>query len=471
LTASAGIAPFDTYNGFAVPGGLFITIMAAYVLLCSFWGRWPGFAGSLCLLLLPNASYHGLNIPWFSYHWLILISPSLAYGIAVFAMAWVLMFEGLRKSRPILIMASYSVACLSIAFKAYLFLSFSLLVLVYPLLFWKGLSLRSRLVGVFVASAGFFLAIEGTHYFESVSFIHLNFSAASQYSGWVLSMVENRPLLNTFVAMLGAAGWILVPLGALLIYWGTFGVFGVVCPALAFVQRREIDPATLWFPILTMVAYLIMSLGLGYDTHLGASQEHFLHRHFAWAYFVVCSWTLGAAYWSKFGADPPSNSLWRGAMALGLSGLLFVSYSLGHKVQVGPVWGKFCTWTEVPYGLVQASFFVRDHSKQGDIVQDSKNDPKCIVSALSAHQAFLIDYWLMQEKMPPLASERLAGLRQFKTFTSEDEIVSFASKHGIKWYILHPDDEVHWPPHLTDKFVFRESGFRVYNFENSFRRR
>ncbi|NLI82611.1 MAG: hypothetical protein GX443_13125 [Deltaproteobacteria bacterium] len=463
LTKTADLNAFDVFTGFVVPGGLFMSCLAAYVLIRTFWSPWPAYLASLSLLLFPNSSFHGLMIPWFSYHWLTLISPSLAYGLAAFAPGWALMFEGLRESRMVLIFASLFTMCLSALFKVYFLVSFSFMALIYPLLFHFRIPPLLRLGGVLTVASLFLLGFETLQHFSALPRLQLDFSAAYRYGQMVTSQVENGVLRAGISMLKETSSWVRSPVDAVVIYWGTFGVFGLACPAAVLMLRRKMDLCILCFPIFTMGCYMFFSLGLAFDEKLG--QEHFLHRHFAWAYLVACSWTAGALYWSHFGDDPPPRPFARWVLVITVAALLFLSYLWGHQVQKGPLWGTHFSWQTVPAGFVQSCYFIRDRSRDGDIIQDSKNDPRCLATALCGRQAYVIDYWLLHETLPPMARERIQDLQRFKSLNSEEEVLDFASARGIRWYLLHPEDIVLWPPQVANRFSFECDGFRVYEFE------
>jgi hypothetical protein len=72
----AGIHSYAAFAGILAPVGVLFTGLAAYALLGSLFGRWPGLAASSALLLLPDGAQQGMQNPFMSYHWLTQISPS-----------------------------------------------------------------------------------------------------------------------------------------------------------------------------------------------------------------------------------------------------------------------------------------------------------------------------------------------------------------------------------------------------------
>jgi hypothetical protein len=464
VCANSAISPFAVFNGFAVPSGLAMTGMAAYVLGCQCRGRWPGVVGAVALMLFPSASVQWISVPWFSYHWLVIISVTLSYGIVVIAVAWCLMFEAIRDRRWSLVAASYSMAALSAVFKAQIFVAVAPLVWLYPFLFWRNFSLRVRLVSSLLAVMTCFLVVELSHNFESIPFIRLDFSSAREYAVFVVSQVESGGLETFFSRLQGLRG-LLIPVGSAVIFWGTFGFFGVACLCLFFARHRELDNPGLWFPLLTMIVYLFASLGLAYDKNNIAMPEELLHRPFVWAYLVVCSWSVAESYWRMFGDNLPSWLHRRSLVAYGLIALFLMPYFSGSRVQQGPQWGKRFSYIEVPRALVEAAFYMQAHTARGDLVQDSENDPNCIVSALSARQAYFINYGGPKNFWTAATvPERLAEVEAFKSLTTEENVLAWAADRRIAMYLLHPNDKVQWPRRLLERPAFEAAGFRIYCF-------
>jgi hypothetical protein len=465
LTATTEVSCFQAFNALQVPMGLFLATIAAYALVCSWWGSWPGLAASIGLILIPSACYHGIFNHWFSYHWLMLISPSLSYGIVIITLSWILVFESINLNRLTLIVIAYLIAAISVFYKAHIFVANALILPVYPFLFWRHIRLKVRLSGIALFAALFYVTIKLSQQFKSVPFISCDFSAFNQYLGLVISMIENARVKHFLSDRILIQHWYSLPLSFLLIFYSTFGLFGLMYAPLAFILRKDILKEILLFPLSMIIVYLIMSVGLAYDRNMIGTPEELLHRPFVWAYFIVCSWTMGAFYLWILGNNPPKRGFLQFVMSIVIIALCLVSAYLGSEVQMGPPWGKTHSWTSVPAGLVQSSLFIRDNSKKEDILQDSKGDPTYMISALSERQPFFIDSNHPRIRKLPQYSDRLPEVRRLKAFTTREEVASFVSANRIKWYILHPDDIVLWPKELVDNPVFEKDGFRVYKFE------
>ena len=108
--------------------------------------------------------------------------------------------------------------------------------------------------------------------------------------------------------------------------------------------------------------------------------------------------------------------------------------------------------------------YLQEHAGCGDIVQDSEADPRFALAAICERRPYAIDY---EEVRPGLVlSRRLEKMRRFKALTDEPSIRRFAARHGIRWYVLHPETPVRWPATLLARPAFARHGYRVFSFRN-----
>jgi len=259
---------------------------------------------------------------------------------------------------------------------------------------------------------------------------------------------------------------VLLLLFAGLLLLSTFGLWCIACIAALVLLRKRAPQAVLWFPVLVIANYLVMSLGLAMDTHEIGTPDELLNRPLVWAYFVVAAWTGGAAYFLVFGNNAPAGTRARTWAAVFICVGLSVPPMLSANLQTFPTrkgLGSFEQFASVPSCLVKASHYIRDNSDAGDIVQDSQNDPKLQVTGLAERQAFAIPIAFGPPPSGRLA-ERLEELTAFRKIADAAGVVEFAKRRHISWYILRPDSRVAWPGSVLDKFVFHCDGYRVYRF-------
>jgi len=247
----------------------------------------------------------------------------------------------------------------------------------------------------------------------------------------------------------------------------TFGLWIFACIAGVVFMRSKTQAAVLCFPLVVAVNYIVMSVGLAMDEKKIGTPDELLQRPFVWAYFVVVASTAGGCYAFFFGDRAPASAGARILIAVVLFGCLTVPIRFAHNLQTMPVWQPFAdfkTFNAVPSDLVKASHYIRKHSRAGDIIQDSENDPKLVLGGLAERQDFAVEYVFDGAQPPVGLRERLNELAAFKQMRDASGVIQYAKVHKISWYVLQPVTKVTWPAEIFDAPVFESGGYRVYHF-------
>ena len=85
-----------------------------------------------------------------------------------------------------------------------------------------------------------------------------------------------------------------------------------------------------------------------------------------------------------------------------------------------------------------------------------------LIGALAEREEFADD-WIFGTRSNGL-NERINDMAAFKAITSEADLLAFATKNKVGWYLLRPESMVHWPEYFREKSVFDCAGYRVYRF-------
>ncbi len=399
--------------------------------------------------------------------WLQQIAPSGAYGVALTALAWLLVVEGCRDFNARVIACGFLAAGTVVFYKAHLFVANAFLIWVAPSLLVPGLRPARRL-GWSVSAVAVYLGLASlTRFVPSAPILRLDGSGMHHYvdqlafnlgDGWAkkaFSLTPDAPFSEALFK------------GTAHLFLGTFGVFGPVCLVLAFWlawrrgEPRRVRVAIALFPVAIIANYLVMSLGLAPDEGSVTTSDELMHRPLVWAYFAVASWVGGAAYEGVF---KPMMSRFRIVKTLLLPivlGLFLVPFVCGINVQVGPAWGKELTETRVPADLVRCATFLREQTRRGDLVLDSSRDPRLVLGALSERPEFVVDYFI--KRFQPLLARRLEEASALERMTDVEAIHRYAADRRIRWYVLHPGDRVAWPLSQMEPPAFQAGEFRVYS--------
>ncbi len=466
VTKISPTSPYEAFNSIQVPLGLYLAGLAAFVLIKSWWGCWPGLAAT-AFLFLPDGAWWGVHNYWLSYHWLAQISPSCSFGIAWIGICWVFMFQACKTGRILLLLTSLIGLALCILYKSHIFVANALLLWICPALFMASWSRKMRIGWMCFALITFGTAVffSNTFFSSHVPSIRIDGSALKTFMPLIVSSIEVdavKTLFSRFTStssMINDIAW-----GACMMWTCVFGVFGIAWIALSVLLSKRVALQPLLFPLLVVANYLVMTVGLPVNRGSGEPDE-LLHRPFVWAYFVVATWVGGAAYYYCFANAPPRRRGVQVALACTFLVALAMPVFSNRAIHQGPAldWtAKYCR-IPVPTRLIDCCRYIREHSHPLDVIQDSQYDPHLYITALTGQRSFAAgtEFGLS----PPGLKDRVALLRDWQAMVKEDQIRDFASQNGIRWLIVHYGDMQQWPAAFLSRPDFESGSYRVYRFE------
>lgn len=456
---------YESFASFLLPVGILLTGLAAYALACSMWGPWPGVAAAVAIVLIPDAYQQGFGNKYLSYHFMQQVNVGGLYGVALASLAWMFILDGCRKRTLSSIAIGWFIVALTLTYKAHIFVANALIVLIYPCLFFARVKPAWRIgVGAALVTA-FALALSVSGHVERIPTLRFDGSGASTYLANVAWNYEPGWLGRFFEGALRQQPVAIAPLfayGAAMLSLSTFGAWLVVAIPIAVSLRKTLPDADLWFPFLVAVNYLAMALGLALDAKGIGSPDELLNRPLVWAYFAVATWSGGAAYFRLFGDDLPRDLTVRVLLLL----LLILSFAgplvHGVNLQTFPRWVGFESFeraNSVPSCLIAASRYLRESTRPDELFQDSENDTRLIVSALSERQVFAMH---ATSRPPDGLHDRIRDLAILKQMSDAPDILRWAAKHRVAWYLLRPESQVAWPTSVLDAPAFDCEGYRVY---------
>jgi hypothetical protein len=472
VVSLTGASGFEAYAGFQLPFGVLLTGLAAFALAASLWGSWPGLAASGAVILLPDAYQQGFGNRYLSYDFVQQANLAGLYGVSCAAAAWIFILNSCKSGRYGSVIIGYALILLTVAYKGQIFVANAFVAMIYPCLFFTGLRASRR----WLVATGFLVlfgvVVWRSQKIEGIPSLRPDFSfqSAAEYARIVLKGYDSGFFKSLF-------SWLILPnrprvIGGLsaaaMILLSSLGLWSAAFGVMFLYLRKRIEPAILFFPLFLIVNYLIMALGLSLNVGSLGTRDILQFEPVVWAYFGVVSWTSGAAYALAFGDRPPRG---RGirvcAVALVLSSFV-IPWHFARNLQTMPAWrgsaglDKFASFPSFPSCLVRAAKYIGQHSRTGDVIQDSENDVHMLVGALAERQEFAED-WIVEEGSKGL-KERIDDLTSFKVTTSEASLLAFASTNKIAWYLLRPETKVSWPESFRENSVFDCDGYQVYRF-------
>ena len=138
---------------------------------------------------------------------------------------------------------------------------------------------------------------------------------------------------------------------------------------------------------------------------------------------------------------------------------------------IRPEWSPAYLNTTYSADYFDAARFIRTHSVDTDLVQDSARDPLAFTLAITERQAFLAREPDML-KNPARRSEvtrRRTRLNQICEARTMTEVQQLARETGIRWFLLHPETCVGWTDEMLRQAAARYGDYRVFRFEHTSR--
>ena len=461
---ASGIHSYTAFAGILAPMGVFFTGLAAYALVGSLWGEWPGFAACAALLLLPDGAQQGMRNTFMSYHWLTQISPSATYGLALLAVAWLFVLRGCTQGNRLQLVAGWLVAGILALYKLHFFIASALLLwLLPPLFFRSGIGRAKRALWSVAAVGVFLLTMVFVRKIPGVPLIRLDGSSVGEILRLVKGFSPPGILREFLESRVGKQSSLLSNLlvGAPFILLAALGLFVPLLGMLALWLRKHTSPLLALFPFLLMANFLAMFFGLALDFRRSTPDE-LSHRPVMVLYFIVVTWVGGAgALWLV-----ESRRLGRIArpVLIGLAILLLgVPTFFGSGVQ--RMWAmRMFSSVHVPIGLIRAAEYMHNQGSDRDIVQDSQFDRTYTVAALSERRSYASRTMTIMPYHGDLLEERIATVESFMDLRDAAAVVATAGKLGLRWFLLDPGDRVQWPEDIASRPAFALNGFRLYRF-------
>lgn len=467
ISAMTGASAMSVFASFHLPFGIFLTGLAAFCLVSLMFSYWAGVAAVVALILVPDAYHQGFGNRYLSYNFLAQVNLGLLYGIACATIAWLFVLEGCRKGKICAIIAGYAFLVVCLFYKAHIFVANSYLLLIFPLIFFTRLSLYYRVFILAAATALFVGVVTFSQSNPRIPVMRLDGSGIGRYivmlfwyyeEGFIKAFFE-KILIHEVHAKLVQAVWTIT-----MLLISTFGAWIFALPLALIGARNRIPTAFLWFPILVVLNYLVMTIGLAIDSRGVGTPDELLNRPLVWAYFVAVVWTSGAAYTMLVGSKIPDGKIANIFLIAGTLTALIITVRQAPNLQTFPnlsTRSSFSKWA-VPSCLVRSAEYIRLHSHSTEIIQDSTNDPNFVLTALSERQLYVGEVSFGGANS--VQEARLLEMEHLKNITDLTELQHFASERGISFYLIDPGTTVSWPRAFVDAPEFSCGAYKLYRF-------
>jgi hypothetical protein len=355
----------DVFVSFMLPFGILLTGLAAFSLTALIWGAWPGLAGTVALVLLPDAYQQGFGNKFLSYNFVQQVAPGGLYGVACVTVAWIFVLDACKSGKFRSIFFGYALAMISLAYRAHIFVANAFLIMIYPCLFFAQLKARWRLLVGILLVVSFFFVVNFSQRSPTIPTLHLDGSGIKQYASILLASYEPGFFKSFFTwGLVGQQhqGSIFGLYMACMLVVSTFGLWIVAYGLVSLSLMARTGERALFFPFLVLINYIVMSLGLALDAKKVGTPEELLHRPLVWAYFVIVAWTGAGIYALLIGNRPPRRISARFLTAMLVFSSLAIPLAFAHNLQTMPAWknsSSYNVMNSVPTGLVEACRYIR----------------------------------------------------------------------------------------------------------------
>lgn len=458
---------YEVLASFMLPFGIFLTGIAAFSLTASIWGAWPGLAATIAVILLPDAYQQGFGNKFLSYNFWQQAVPGGLYGVLCVTIAWIFILDACKSGKFASIFIGYIVTIVSLAYRAHFFVANAFLIMIYPCIFFTRIRASWRfVVAVLLVTLFVFVAVLSERS-PAIPTLRLDGSGIKQYALELLSFYDVGFFKSFFTRALSAqqSGPIFELNVVGMIVMSTFGLWSVAYVVISVLVKARVRAAAFFLPLCVLANYIIMFLGLALDKKKIGGPDELLHRPFVWAYFVIVAWTGAGIYAFLIGNRPPRSYSAIVGIVIVVVSTLAIPFAFARNIQTMPAWKGCSSYREinsVPSGLVKACLYLRQHSGVEDIIWDSGNDPRFVVTALAERQDYAVEG--AYGRAPKGLRERLDELAAFRRMGCEEKLAEFVKTHRISWCLLRPTSVVVWPASFLGTSVFNSGGYRVYHF-------
>lgn len=464
LSALTSMSSIAAFGSFQLPMGILLMGLAAFVLIGSLWGVWPALLAAVAVVTLPDAYEQGFGSTHLGFHFMSQVNLGMLYGIACVSIAWLFMLEGCRRASYAAVAVAYGFLLMCVMYKAQLFVANAFLLLIFPCVFFAGLRLRWRLlVGVcfiliFVATVRF------SQQFPRIPTIRLDGSGLGSYIGILLDQFKPGIGEQTLRSIFYERHYPRIVEGAiaaLMILFCSFGIWILVFLGIFWKIRNRVSRDVFIFPILVIVNYMVMALGLAVDDHQVGNPEELLNRPMAWAYFIVVTFTIagiGSLVFARGRVSRPVRWSLVGLVGIALAGVGFQATDFQTMPAV-PTYRDYANFNAVPLCRIRAAEYIRDHGRVGDVMQDSQGDLRLMSTAIAERQLYVAR--LTFGGRTPGWDARLRAVDAIERSGDAEALRALATRDHIAWYLLHPTDAARWPQTLIADAAFECGGYRV----------
>jgi hypothetical protein len=465
LSALGDVPSLLAATAYWLPVGLFLCLCGTFAWGAAMAGIIGGIGAVAAVFLVPDASSYWFENRYLSFHWLMQMAGGSGYAMSLVLVA----LSSVVCRRPGREGRAFAVAVVLVAagaaFRVHVALLAAALFAWYLVLAWRP-RVSARGLGAIVLAAA--LASAAVVWMEAVSLAPHFLSGRSHPVLFFLSVHTQANDLPSWFRVWreghGDAAQVVVGFALMMLAGCGASVAGIAAVWATGVFRR-MGTRVASLPVAIMLASLSVILIVPTPAH--GDITDFGHRPFVLVYLIFGALTgAGAARllgdWSarRLGRNGPATWLVTALAAVGL----VVPWQDGARIQQR--WVARYAMMPVRLEAFLAADYVRAHSRPGDQILASGEDPDAFLVAATERRAYLSRtslYRLLGGDYARAADDRAGRHARLAAPDSFEALRAFGRAEGIAWYFADRPSTYAWPDAVTSHCAYCGAEVRVYD--------
>jgi len=459
ISSIGNISSITTYTLVLQPIGLILMSLSGYLLLSSFFSERTSLFATLGLLILPDPSHLGLKSYYLSFSWIIQSTPALPYSIGCAAFSFYLLNEGLKSKRLRVTLSSYFFILATAIFKIHIFITTIYIFIICNIFGGQKLSRKVKVALFLLLNFTFIFIYIVYQKYPQLPTLRIDFADYLIYLNNIISSTDNLFISDIYTNFKNQYTTRLIY--NLIILIATFGPY---FPLYIYLSKGSAFRGKyfLYFPLLVITNYLVMTNFLAINISGVGTKDEFLHRPFAWAYFILLLWFCAAAVGYLENSRIRITKI--APLVIGLlilvTGMLFI---FKRDIQIVRFWGQ--GYQSIPACIHLSTNFVRKEQRDGKSILDGQYDQLGIVSALSELHPYLIKpNFPVGFNAQNEIDRRLTEIEAAKNSRDKVFIQTFMKERKITYYLSHLGKADPWFNTLNENLVFTCQDIYLYKF-------
>ena len=436
-----GATALQTTAGMLTPYGVLCAGIAVFALFSAWRRPIDGLAATGAVLLLPDAAAYGLKCLWFSFHFFMEISPTLAQGVAAACCSIALCVLGSRYQHLGCWLAAVGIACATIVIKAHV--AILLLPCVFLLAVAKLPSRRMKFGALLGAAVAIGAAAAIAAQLALAPPLRFELSGLNRYVPFLVNKITpgftqeyyraHWPQLSPFARVVQ---------GALLIAGATYGPV-LLAALFCFLIRLRKRFDLLEFAVIACACVQAMfAIGLAAGTY--GDPFELRHRAFVLPYVLAAGLCGAHAVAWMYARVGNRKVLTAGLAASALLCLVSIRRAAIYLAPFSPsAWTAGFVLQRFDTALLAVTEYVRKNSNALDIAVFNRPEEIGVIAGMTERRDYLTREKLFAKHKTSSAeaAERRRKLDDFYAHGDLNAIHEFYRATGLRW-IIAPGDAV-----------------------------